>query len=258
MKKILLISLLILLGKITEAQTWNVSTNLQCTRGVIVVNGNVVADTTYCTWLYTPQHSYEVIDDDTLIPPGATLVSKECHDHRNTHSNLPELCHNSDPGNRFQFNWNYHFLTSIKNMLCQVTPCSNPVTRTGPFMSGFNDNLAIEIMLGAGRTFWDTLDASQIPAVVMPRIHAHCQTFPENSAIGYDQQACYNDALDVMRELSPIAHTAGLAWLNGIEIQGFSISINGRLTNFGEDFFNKIAQFEQCSRWFDREQVLCP
>ena len=256
MKKLSLLSVLLLSTLSFNLHSQAIQPTLDCTEGIIVINGQVVGSGMWCSWVYTPQYSHEVIDDDSL-PPGGTLVSQACYAHRNSQSSLPNTCRNFDPGGPNEFNWNFFFMGAMKSMLCSVTSCSNPVSQTGAFQSN-SDNLAYQILTGAGRTFWNTRDAGSVANVVMPIIHQHCQTLPEFSFFGYDQQACYSNAIAVMQEMSPQTYSAGLNWLNSININGVSINVNGPFTNFGQDFFDRVSDYAQCAAWHDRLAQLCP
>ena len=257
MKKIILFTLLLSLFYFNNAQSQSIQPSLDCTEGIIVINGQIVGSGMWCTWVYTPVYTNETLTDPDEMPPGALLISAACNAHLDTRHLLPTSCRHFDPGPINQMNWNAHFMSDMKSMLCRVTPCSNQGGQSGAFLSQ-GDNLAYQILRAAGTTYWNTLNSNNIANAALPHIHQHCQSLPENSFFGYDQQRCYSDALQVMREMSPGAYSAGISFLNSINIFGFSLNINGNITTYGEDFLNKLSEFRRCSRWHVQFRDKCP
>ena len=256
-EKCKLLSALLLISLSLNISAQSIQPSLDCTEGIIVINGTIVGSGMWCTWVYTPITTNEVLNDPDEMPPGALLVSAACNAHLDQRQNLPASCRHFDPGSINQMDWNSHFLTGMKAMLCQVTPCSNPARNIGAFTSN-GDGLALLITRSAGTAYWNTLNSHSIANATLPHIHNHCRSLPEHSFYAYDQQRCYSDALQVMRELSPAAYSAGISFLNSLNILGFSLNLNGSVTNYGEEFLTKLSDFRRCSRWHVQFRQKCP
>ena len=250
------VSLLCVMSFSLNAQS--IQPSLDCTEGIIVINGQVVGSGMWCTWVYTPQ--YEVGDygvDDPTLPSGAIQVSTACYNHRQTIDSLPAICRFLDTDKPPNFNWSAHFLPEFKSMLCQVTSCTDPANYRGPFRSRASDNMALQILNAVGSAYWLQYSAESMIPAVRPIIDAQCSRFPPFSFWGYDQGECYQDAVDLARELSPTIYTPMFNWLNSISVHGINFNPSPANPNFGMRFLQKISNFRRCADWQDRLDELC-